>query len=247
MPSIFNKVLVTIDSFFSDMEMVNTEMDKIIKDYSILIENSLNDEDDEPNFRKPIIFTRDRKCDIKLRNEMISTGSRVVQFRADWNENRELAGIMRNEKIFECSPSHILIFKSENEEKSNGLKHIEYLAYKNKIPLKIVSESEIKDNIYNYKEEIEFTEKEENVKKIPKLNSLEYKKKMLECSQKYKKAYFENKKKNNMKFIDENEIKVKKNKKVQTKAQRKKAYKKVQTKEENVMKEQPILNTEEFE
>ena len=240
----YKKILVTSDSNFSDTDLIISTINKISEEFN---ENQSSEELESEELESQsseemgeceisnnlIIFIRDRKQDNRIRNCLFSNNFRIIQFRAEYDKYPKDAGIKRNENIIQHKPEMIVIFLSENENE-NGLEHLQYLAFKNKIHLRIISKTSSYFDVYNYQNDVDFHEIPEIFCDIPKVNSQEYKDKMHKSTRMIRRMYYQNlNDKSSVKMISDDEI-YKKNytKKILSKAKRKRKLKKKN--EENI-------------
>lgn len=166
---------------------------------------------------------------------MFKHGLRFVQFRAYWYEETVMAGEIRNKKMFQFGLDHALIFTHNNENNKEGLESIQYQAFLNTIPLTVYTDNELTfSGCKDYPitgQPIYLEEQSDEIKRIIKINSEEYKRKMQDVSKRCKKLYYEGLKERpsikQINFEDLHEQKQKKCKKVKIgKATKKKILKK---------------------
>lgn len=174
------KILFAVDSktSYEDIELV------ILKDIS---------SDDT-------LFIRDRKSDNRLRSIMVSHDIKIIQVRSEMESMSE-----RNSKIFEFGIEKVVVFTRPDENNSEGLEEIQYLAYTLNIPLYVYHKNDLISNTYLITEfPLEIEQPEEN----SKINPEEYKLKLEKSVKMIKKIYYESlKTKPSMKEIDQDDIK----------------------------------------
>ena len=180
-----NKVLLLVDPDFDDKE-------KILK----ALEKHKND----------TIFMRDRKIDNKIRSYLISKMFVVVQFNSDGSPRK------RDEQIMKCKPGCIMYFTSCPD---GSLEYLQFLAYKNKIPI-------------NGKFEYQFTSEEnlseETIEEVPKIETNNHDKKMRDTIKAIRRSYFEEKKNRSKTILHVPENFEDKRKIILTKSQKKRAF-----------------------
>jgi len=234
----FKKILIVLSSkTLVDEKLIERAL-LLIEQYSTK-KTILSKEEEEEEIEiveKPTIFFRARKNDNIFRNRMFKYGLRFVQFRADWYQDNIMAGEIRNKKLFQFGLDHALIFTHSDENNKEGLQSIQYQAFLNSVPLKVYTDNKLSfDDCKDYPivgQPIYLEEQSDEVKRILKINSEEYKRKMQDVSKRCKKLYYEGLKERpsikQINFEDLNEQKPKKQKKVKLggKASRKKTLKK---------------------
>jgi hypothetical protein len=107
--------------------------------FKIFEEGELDEMLQHQNTLPPVIFTRDRKIDMHIRNSLVFTGYRIIQYRAIWKEKDGVydtdSGIERNNKIFSLtSPPDLVVIFTEFKKQNEGISHIITLAQNKKIP-----------------------------------------------------------------------------------------------------------------
>lgn len=192
----------------------------------------------------PTLFIRDRIADNKVRSlSKWREETRIVQFTADWCNNGDEAGRIRNKRIFDFDLEEVIVFTSPCENNEEGLEMIQFMAYDKNIPLTVFSEGKKITEMYPVKSIPVEMEKEENKKKIPNRETIEYQRKNDESTRKIKRMYYEElKKKSRIKIVDNDEINTistnTKNFIKNAKKNKKKSHKKTMTKEEIKMIEE---------
>lgn len=146
------------------------------------------------------LFIRDRKSDNRLRSIMVSCDIKIIQVRSEMESMSE-----RNSKIFEFGIDKVIVFTRSDENNSEGLEEIQYLAYTLNIPLEVYHKNVLITNRYLITDlPLDIEKPEENYK----INPEEYKLKLEKSVKMIKKIYYESlKTKSSMKEIDEDEVK----------------------------------------
>ena len=238
----FKKILIVLSSKTDINETLLEKAEALVEQYSVkqtLLSKASSNEDKDEEIEvveKPSIFFRERKNDNIFRNRMFKHGLRFIQFRAYWYEDTVMGGEIRNKKMFQFGLDHALVFTHSDENNKEGLQSIQYQAFLNTIPLTVYT-----DNVLTFsgckdypivKEPKQKEEQSDEIKRIIKINSEEYKRKMETVSKKCKKMYYEGLKERpcikQIKFEDlQEQKKVKKTKKVKLgKATKKKTLRK---------------------
>lgn len=173
---------------------------------------------------QPFLYTRDRKVDMLIRNNLMFTGFRIIQYRAEWKSNGDSydtsAGITRNNFIFNMTqPPDLVVILTNFEKENEGIAHVISLAQDKKIPILFINsekeylsfepiegiETELIEKI-EYTED-DFIELKESGKKLPKIGTDEHTQFMDKISKKMKKdLYFLEKAKPKTKILTNEDI-----------------------------------------
>lgn len=145
----------------------------------------------------PNIFIRDRKSDKKLKRFILSDykSIRIIQINVDYDNckaddsNKKLCKD-RNLQIFKQNLSKVIVFTNIEENNNEGIEHIRYLCYLNKIPVDVYY-----DNIL-YTKEWDITVEPLNGESIEKniykdKNSKEYKDKLNKSMRMIRRMYYD--------------------------------------------------------
>jgi hypothetical protein len=217
----YNRILITADSDWSDINKTNEVIQEIFQkclgykpfvykkreiDYNKKIENEV--------FPKilsdPFIYVRDRKSDNRLKSVLTHFGYRIIQFRADWDTEKD--GTVRNERIFNTKYKvDLAICLTKWQQENDGMDYIINKCILDNIPTVICDTDPVGKNVkYEFKsflpienlettiiskpvEKEKYTELSEEDKTLPKYGSVEWKNKMEETRKMMKQIYFSNK------------------------------------------------------
>jgi len=248
--SLLNKVFVAFDFSFSDKEVIEQVMSEIKEEYSIAPDKSCDE--DESFSKPPTIFIRDCRNDLCMRGFLSSLGFRIVHCRSDW-ENDENAGISRNSKIFTFNPSHVYIFSSGI--KNDSIEHVMYLSFLNKVKLSVIEDETQTDYFpenldeYPIRENRNFVEKNDTLRKLARKDSAKYKQQMEESKRRIRKMYYESlKERPSTKLITDDEItQMYKKKQINTKAKRKKMMKQKKKDSKKTVKVDETIKVESYD